>query len=608
MFWFFKKVNEENIKSFSEAIKAINIYISLYEWEKARSWAFEILKKEKESFEKYLNENNDSERKIEKNKNIFLKREEEIKSLLEKINLYEKNYIENEQKQKFKARIKSIELQINKLLYKWESEDALGLLEDFFQENRDNIEVLNFYKKQKNIIKKSLNKKLWNLEERIKANPKLEALSLIWEKITNKDLEKTKKEWFFSKLFKKFSFWLKLKKKRKEKQLLDEINILIEEDDKVKKEVLEKKLKKLQSWVKKEIFFDEMIWYDLYWKIENKKDILKNIFWVKEEKNDYFMFFWNSTTEFFEKSAFLITFFVETIKSIKNKNFKELFFELNNKIKQKLESKSFVSGAIFHINKNDSSLEAIWMWHKNIFIFRQETWEIEQKNFWVLASWVRIFQNIDQVKIKNIEIKKDDILLIFSDNLEWNILENILEIFKNEAKNEQNLKNIYSKIYQEIKDLQKETNFLFLKRNTDKDLIKKWDLFLEKIKKRENLKSNQVQDFEWKRKNDIDKKLEEIKKKQRMEIIISDLKELYYSWEILQLKREAIKAIKDGFIHKDINFYLKKAIENENKYKIERKNQKMQNKYNILAGLYKKWDYDTVIKEIEYIILKDWNI
>ena len=44
------------------------------------------------------------------------------------------------------------------------------------------------------------------------------------------------------------------------------------------------------------------------------------------------------------------------------------------------------------------------------------------------------------------------------------------------------------------------------------------------------------------------------------------------------------------------------------KYKIEQKNQKMQNTYNVLYGLYKKWNYDTVIKELEFLISRDWNI
>ena len=101
--------------------------------------------------------------------------------------------------------------------------------------------------------------------------------------------------------------------------------------------------------------------------------------------------------------------------------------------------------------------------------------------------------------------------------------------------------------------------------------------------------------------------MEEIRRQKETQRIIKVLWDLYYSWEILQLKQEAIRYIKEWYIDKKINNYLKKALENENKYKIEQKNIKMQNKYNVLVWLYKKWDYDTVIKEVEDIILKDWN-
>jgi hypothetical protein len=86
------------------------------------------------------------------------------------------------------------------------------------------------------------------------------------------------------------------------------------------------------------------------------------------------------------------------------------------------------------------------------------------------------------------------------------------------------------------------------------------------------------------------------------------LESLYYTWEILKLKQEAIKYIKLGYIHKKNNLYLKKAIDNETKYKVEQKNQKMSSKYLVLTELYKKWDYQTVITEIEEIISQDGNI
>ena len=127
------------------------------------------------------------------------------------------------------------------------------------------------------------------------------------------------------------------------------------------------------------------------------------------------------------------------------------------------------------------------------------------------------------------------------------------------------------------------------------------------VKEKENLKSDEIKRLEWERRENLSKKLEAIRREKETKRIISILWELYYSWEILQLKQEAIRYIKEWYIDKKINFYLRKAIENENNYRIEQKNQKMQNKYNVLLWLYKKWDYDTVIKELEYIIRKDWN-
>ena len=149
---------------------------------------------------------------------------------------------------------------------------------------------------------------------------------------------------------------------------------------------------------------------------------------------------------------------------------------------------------------------------------------------------------------------------------------------------------------------------LLLKRNTEKDLVKEWDAILEEIKARENFQNNELKRFEWATKNNINKKVEALRKEKEIKRIIATLEDLYYSWEILQLKQEAVRFIKEWYIDKKINFYLRKAIENENKYKIEQKNQKMQNTYNVLYGLYKKWNYDTVIKELEFLISRDWNI
>ena len=187
------------------------------------------------------------------------------------------------------------------------------------------------------------------------------------------------------------------------------------------------------------------------------------------------------------------------------------------------------------------------------------------------------------------------------------------ETFKKVLKFESDIRKIYNFLIEDLKwfkwwtKFEDDASILLLKRDTNRDLVRKWDQILEDIKEKENLKSDELKRLEWERRENLSKKLEAIRREKETKRIISILWELYYSWEILQLKQEAIRYIKEWYIDKKINFYLRKAIENENNYRIEQKNQKMQNKYNVLLWLYKKWDYDTVIKELEYIIRKDWN-
>ena len=212
--------------------------------------------------------------------------------------------------------------------------------------------------------------------------------------------------------------------------------------------------------------------------------------------------------------------------------------------------------------------------------------------------------------------------MVFSDwiveskwlNWEFYSIDRLGKIFEAGAKKWESVQNIYNSIIKDLEEFRWGTRFdddatiLLLKRNTEKDLVKEWDAILEEIKARENLQNNELKRFEWATKSNINKKVEALKKEKETKRIVAILEDLYYSWEILQLKQEAVRFIKEWYIDKKINFYLRKAIENENKYKIEQKNQKMQNTYNVLYGLYKKWSYDTVIKELEFLISRDWNI
>jgi hypothetical protein len=131
---------------------------------------------------------------------------------------------------------------------------------------------------------------------------------------------------------------------------------------------------------------------------------------------------------------------------------------------------------------------------------------------------------------------------------------------------------------------------------------------MKTLQNKENLKTKEVNRLAWKNKRDIARELERIKKEKELIRIIQSLKKLYHVWEFLKLKQESIRYIKDWWVHKDINYYLRKAIDNETKYKIWLKNRKIENRYSVIKQLYDKWDYETVIHELEEIISKDWEV
>jgi hypothetical protein len=262
------------------------------------------------------------------------------------------------------------------------------------------------------------------------------------------------------------------------------------------------------------------------------------------------------------------------------------------------------------------------MWHVPIYVYRKETWKIERIVSTWLAAGIRIIKHYADIKIKELNLNDGDILLAYSDwivenkNSSWEMywfdrLENAL---KKIADTWQDTHKIYNYIINDIKifkwseDFDDDATAIIIKRNIKKDIINDWSEYLEKVKWKIWLNKNQIKKLQWKSIEDIEKELEVLKKKKETERIIKILDWYYYTWEILKLKQEAIRYIKEWYIDKKINDYLKKAINNEKSYKIKQKNTRAKNKYEILEELYKKWEYDTVINEIEEIIAADGEI
>ncbi len=628
MFGFFenKKIDEKNIKRFNNAIKAIKAYISSWLFKKALIACEEIVTKEKEALEHLVKSKKDSPIKedidlIKKETKIFETRQKQVEVLKEKARVLEIKYREKIKVERFKKNFKAVKKEIRNLIKLWKPLDAMNHLKYFLEQNKDRTEVINFYNREKKVVQKALDRQKKELRKKMKDNARAEAMNLIWKKDDDKKeengiLEKTKSG---------FLSWFKsskneLLKKIEEEKTLEEVNKLIEQDKEENEEMAKIKLENIHKWLIKELKYNSVAWFDIYGKILWADKISGDVFSIDEKDESHKFFLWDATWHWV-KAWLIVTLLNKNFRKFKDKSLKEMVFNINNALKQSLESKNFITWAFFEISKKDYSVSYVWMWHEPIIFYNNETKKVEKKWLGWLAAWIRIMKDINSVKTKKLEMQDWDIFVILSDwiieakNEYWKYysLERVEKSIKLAADSNVSLREIYEYIMNDLKLFKWWTKFdddatiLIVKRDKTKDIVEE-ESYLKKIIEKEWLTKKEAKELMkwWDTKEWINKKIKEIKRKKEIERIVKILETTYYNWEILKLKQDAIRYVKDWFIDKRINFYLKKAIENEKKYKIDQKEQKVRNKFMVLEALYKKWNFDTVIKEVEDIIAKDW--
>ncbi len=637
MFSFFnkkaKKIDTKSIIGFTEAMGAIKVFILLSEWEKAGKALSEIKIKEKDKLdedlkilsEKDLRTRERGEKKLRADYESKLKKITKISMVLEE---KERKYIDTATKEKFKIRFKKIKEEIEHLTGSNNNTQALAVLQSFLEENKENSIVIKFYNKEKRIIQRNVGKQKRIENEKMKKNARLEALKLIWGSINIDKPEETREElaqqktvlW---KLKSKLNFYKNLKDRIRKKRLMDEITLLIEEDNKVKNDIAAKKLENIHKWLVKELSYDSMRWYELYGKILWADKISWDTFWIHETNDSYKFFLWDATGHGI-RAGFIVTLLSRLFTQFADKLWIwELSYEINNGLKQDLKSRNFITAIFFEIIKsNPEKVKYVGMWHEAMFIYRHKTKKIEKVIPGGLAGWIRMMKTPDEVRVKEFDISHRDIILSYSDGIveskspEWEQFghDRLQKAFMEVAQHERSLKKIYDYLVNDLQVHRSGSSFtddvslLLFSRNVEKDVVEEDSQYIQDISLREGIHGRALKKLEWKTKAEIQREIEKIKEEKEVERILKHLEWLFYTWEILKLKQECIRLIKKGHIHKKINFYLKKAIDNETKYKIEQKNQKMQNRYILLKELQKKWDNETVIREIEEIISKDGNL
>lgn len=627
MFWFLKrkkKINTEEINNFNKAIKVIEDFILLEEFENAELAIQEIKSKENESFKIYI------ESVSEKNKKEELTRFKEklikLDTLKEKKDKYKLKYEQKIKLQKIKIAKQDLIQQLKANKSEWKFTESLMLLNKYLEKYHSDVNAISYVNKEKAIIHKLIEKNKQLKENEIRKNAFLEAKQLIWEiqddiHLWNK--ESSTNSWF-AKIKNSLHFYSNIKKKLKDKQLLNEVQLLLEQQNEKNDMLVQSKLALIHSWVTKEISSNNINGYELYGKIVWADKISWDTLWFYDTKNGY-RFFIGDATGHGIRAGFIITQLTKQISNIiQSVSFEKVIFEVNNSLKQELKSGNFITSVFFNIpKKNISNLEFIGMWHEPLFLFRKKTRTVEKIIPGWLAAGIRIIKDITSIKKKELKMEDGDILISYSDGLtearstEWEMY-TIDRVGKKLLEFAQNPTYEIQDIYEEFtKDLKKFTggsnnyyddvSIILLKRDTKKEIIQNQLQVEELLAKEWIVKSKKIkavgrtlEEIRW--------EIERIKKENTIKNIIRSLDILYKTWEIPKLKQDAIRYIKEWYIHKKINFYLKKALESENAFKIKQKEKKVQDKYNVLFELYRKWDYETVINECSSIITKDGTL
>jgi len=627
-----KEVQLDQIKGFKDALKAIKTYIYLQEWEKAKKSIDNTRNRETEAFHELEPKIKDDYKALQRERKIFDKNLNTILKFEKKYEIAKIKYDREIEAKRFKVRFTSIKKELKKLVNTEKNNEAINLLTHFLEANQNRSEVVTFYSKEKKKILKNIQKSQKKDKKKIQDNAELEAIKLAGitlktkkEKAEEKKKRKEEKKnnSFLHNAFEKINFYKRVKETYARKKLLDEVKILLEEESKAKEEIATKKLENIHKWLIKELEKKNMIWYDVYGKILGSDKISGDSFWFCETKNKYFFYIWDATGHWV-RAGLIVSILSKTFQEEAPKNdIINLTLEVNNTLKENLENKNFITWLFFEFDKGfKNALNVSGMGHEPLLIYRAKEKKIERIIAWGLAGGIRIIKKAEDIKPKTLSFHKDDIILTYSDGIleaksdENKIygIERLEEIFLQSAQANTDIKEIYQDIIEDLKlyrwgtSFSDDTTVMMFRRNEDKDIVGEESDEIQKIKAKEWLSRKEVRKLEWKSKSELEETLSEIKKDRETKNIISILKTHYLTGEFLKLKEEATRYIKEWYIHKDINFYLKKAIENEESYKIKMKNTKMQNKYNVLLELYKKKDYQTVIQECNEIIAKDGNV
>lgn len=624
------------VDNFKDVILKFNALLWLWMYDLLEKWISEIKQKETNIIDLLKNEEF-SRKKILKAEKEYNKKILLLDNIEKKIFVLKNKQIQINKKKEMQSLLKNTKLELENLVKKEDLYITKEYIEKKISDNnyRD-LNIVWFLNKKLNEVSIKIRKnellknKKENSIEEVKG-----LLKSIWEN-SNLDLvdidSKIKNKQFieiFNNIKKYLNKLYYFFDKRTHNRVLDELNsILIDTKIELNENELDNKdlIEKYHFWMTKILSWTKINGYDFYWKVLWADKITGDTF-VFHEKNDRYWFsIWDATWHWL-RAWLIVSKFTKLFSDMVNSFDKLDIFsmELNNNLKSSLKSWNFLTCLLFEIEKKSpSNLKIIWMWHEPIYIYRKQKKIVEEYRFIWLAWWIRKITNLSSVKINDFHIDDWDILVSYTDwiieakskfwEMYW--LNRFKEKFLSISNQTWDLKKIYDFLITDLKTFSWKVNYdddvtiILFSRNTKTDLVNDEEIL--SIIKNSEYKINDwdinFKKIKWKTKESILEELNNIRLKRELNVVIQKLTELYKDWEILKLKEEAIKYIKQWYVSSKINNLLKKSIKMEELYKVNIRNKKLEIKYKTLVSLYNKGDYKTVIKDAYDVVLKNGNI
>ncbi len=511
---------------------------------------------------------------------------------------------------------------------------AYHLAKKLLSSHHDSKEAIDILNKTQNLYNKSKTKEDHRLEDEKKREKFLREVGVTMKKKEDeKNEEDEKKKFNIMSRFRGFYTDIVNKNKERNEYLkrqksLRSIEQLLLRTGSISKvnndENSEEIMTIMESGLTKDIGNFKIDGYEFFGKIIGKDKIVGDTFGTYKDGTKTIFYFGDATGHGVQAGltvSILTKIFFEQAKKIKG--ITELFFEVNNKLKDSLKGKVFVTAIFFEHESMGGKLRYIGAGHDPMVYYHAKTWQVDKIIPGGLATGVRKIVNVGSIKLKELLMEDNDIFVGYTDGIlearnpmnELYWFERLrANIERSAPKSNGSPSQLYKFIMQDVKEFMGNGIFMddvscfVFKRNSNLDVISNKTELDALLMELDNSNRTIKLDLHGKTRAEIQEEIRKDKHRQELHLRLLNMEQLYKIGELARLKQEITYCYKNGFIDDKMDFYLKKIIKNEDKVKSMKLEDRLERKYEMLRELYDKGEYAIVIREVYDVIYKNGNI